>query len=46
MLRKLMLPLIAALVLIGCGEGPTVPLAEDPDGDPIEWNENGERIYH
>jgi len=44
MLRKLMLPLLAALVLIGCGEGPTVPVAEDPDGDPIEFDESGARI--
>lgn len=41
MLRKLIFSLVAALVLAGCGEGPTVPALEDPDGDPIELDESG-----
>jgi len=45
MLRKLMLPLLAALVLAGCGVGPSEMVMEDPDGDPIEFDETGARIY-
>lgn len=41
MLSKKILALVAALMLAACGEGPTVPALEDPDGDPIEFEDSG-----
>ena len=40
MVRKLIYTLVAAFALTGCGEGPTQIVLEDPDGDPIELEEN------